>query len=180
MKLSSASEQCCSETGSHSTPETLHRSRVDPWVPQRLDQPSTQKLSVALQEEDSPEVAALKEQLLALMLAMSERLDSVEAVQEQHQGAIEVSLQVTRLVKPACCCTSVEQGAMKQGIGLPAPSQPYAPPTNTAKKRACRGAFALAFRRQHLVVTVAVASTVQQAVQQAVLPTPLSLHGIPA
>ena len=43
-------------------------------------------------------MAALKEQLLALMLAMSERLDAVEAVQEQHQGAIEVSLQVTCLV----------------------------------------------------------------------------------
>ena len=59
----------------------------------------SEALFAVLQEEDSPEVADLKEQLLALMLAMSERLDAVEAVQEQHQGAIEVCLQITSIVR---------------------------------------------------------------------------------
>lgn len=43
-------------------------------------------------EGESADVAALKEQMMALMLSMFERFDTIEAVQEKHGEVIQVGL----------------------------------------------------------------------------------------
>lgn len=47
---------------------------------------------VHAQEEDGRDVARLKGELQALLLAMQERIQSLETVQEQQDSAIQVAL----------------------------------------------------------------------------------------
>jgi hypothetical protein len=56
------------------------------------------------QESDQQDVRELKEELLALLSAVYERIQSLEAVQEQQDAAI----QVHGIVRRSCCFAGIK------------------------------------------------------------------------